>query len=297
MGIAYHDAAFLAKAKKNKANFRKILTIGHQLLFLSQNQIEHLAKLYGINIGTAKFTYKEYADNFLRIFLGAKEVKSLDYSDYEGCDIVHDMNKPISSKYHEVFDVVIDGGSLEHIFNFPIAIENCMKMVKKEGSIFMFSLANNHLGHGFYQFSPELFFRIFHQTNGFRIKEIILVKHPFPGPELSSRIKCYTVVDPALAKKRVCLVTKNPVSIIVHAVRTEVKPIFSKYPIQSDYLATYNQANNQQIEISFKNFPKYLIKKYFPYLPLSLKNYIQGKRELFINSFSNKRFFKKIQLF
>jgi len=42
--------------------------------------------------------------------------------------------------------VVIDSGSLEHIYNFPVAIANCMKMVKVGGSFFIFNMANNHMG-------------------------------------------------------------------------------------------------------------------------------------------------------
>ena len=71
------------------------------------------------------------------------------------------MNNPIDTVHHEKYDVVIDGGSLEHIFNFPVAISNCMMSLKKGGSLFMFTTCNNHTGHGFYQFSPELMYRIF----------------------------------------------------------------------------------------------------------------------------------------
>ncbi|SRR6266567_3110026 len=294
MGFAYHNIALLAKAKNNKVSFEKILTIGHQTLYISQKQVEYLSKLYNINIGTNKFFHEQFADSFLKVFLDAKEVKSLDYSDYEECDIIHDMNKPISLNYHEMFDVIIDGGSLEHIFNFPIAIENCMKMVKKGGSFFIFSKANNHLGHGFYQFSPELFFRIFQPTNGFKIQDIILVEHPFPGEELSTRVKCYSVTDPAFVKQRILLLSKNPVSIMVHAIRTEIKPIFSTMPIQSDYLAIYNIQNEHLENKTIKTFLRYLIKK-IPFL--SFRNYIMGKIQLYTSAFSNKQFYKRVRLF
>ncbi len=297
MGLAYHDVALLAKAKKNNIRFDKILTIGHQTLYVSQKKIEHLSKFYDINIGTAKFSYEEYADNFLKSFLGAKDVKSLDFSDYEGSEIIHDMNKPIGANYYEKFDVVIDGGSLEHIFNFPVAIENCMKMVKKGGSFFIFSMANNHFGHGFYQFSPELFFRILQQTNGFEIKDIIVVEHPFSGPELSTRVKCYSVTDPAFLKRRVSLISKKPVTIMIHAIRTELKPIFSSPPMQSDYLTMYENKNKQLENNFIKTHLKNLLKKIFFHLPLQSRNYILGIRELHTNTFSNKQFFKKVRLF
>ena len=40
-------------------------------------------------------------------------------------------------------------------------------MLTVGGSIFVNTPANNMMGHGFYQFSPELMYRIFAEANGF----------------------------------------------------------------------------------------------------------------------------------
>jgi SAM-dependent methyltransferase len=297
MAITYNHAAFMAKAKQNNVSFGKILTIGHQELYLSQKQIKQLAKRYGLKIDINAFSHMQYADKFFEIFFDAKSVMSLDYSDYQECDIVHDMNLPIDPCYHEKFDVVIDGGTLEHIFNFPVAVGNCMKMVKKGGSVFISTTANNHMGHGFYQFSPELFFRIFQSGNGFEIRDVILEKHTFPGVELSSKTKCYSVTDPALLQSRVGLVSKSPVMIMVHAIRTETKHVFADYPIQSDYILEYDRtaktASDRIIKISAYSFMKELVRKFFYHLPFQCKNYILGKRQLLRYSFSNRRFYKR----
>src|SRR4051812_42760851 len=157
MGIGYNSAALLGKAKENQHCFDKVLTIGHQNLCLSPRQIETLAQRHGLRLDAADYPYGVYADDFLKAFLGAQSVMSLDYSAFEDCDIVHDMNRPIDPSQHGTFDAVIDGGSLEHIFNFPGALANCMNLLKVGGSLFIFTPVNNHLGHGFYQFSPELF--------------------------------------------------------------------------------------------------------------------------------------------
>jgi SAM-dependent methyltransferase len=296
MGIIYSNAALLAKAKQNNVCFDKILTIGHQTLYLSQKQIKQLAKSCGFKIDSSDFTYKQYADKFFAMFLDAKSVMSLDYSDYEHCDIIHDMNHPVDSRYHEKFDVVIDGGSLEHIFNFPVAVANCMKMVKKGGSLFIFTTANNHTGHGFYQFSPELFFRIFQLKNGFVIRDVILEKHPFPGAELSPKTKCFSVVDPSLVKRRVGLVSDSPVMIMVHAIKTETKTVFADCPLQSDYASIYSGNNDASVRLT--NTTSYalltkLLKKCFSLLPSQCKRYITGRRQLLSYSFLNRRFYKR----
>jgi hypothetical protein len=110
-----------------------------------------------------------------------------------------------------------------------------MKLVKVNGSIFIFTTCNNHTGHGFYQFSPETFFRIFSEENGFEIQDVILETHPFPGAELSTGKRLYSVRDPAVVKKRIGLVSKSPVIIMVHAKKISEKRVFENYPIQSDY--------------------------------------------------------------
>jgi SAM-dependent methyltransferase len=162
-----------------------------------------LAQSHDLKLDAADYPYGVYADDFLKAFLGAERVMSLDCSAFEHCDIVHDMNRPIDPSHHGTFDVVIDGGSLEHIFNFPVALANCMKLVKVGGSLFIFTPANNDMGHGFYQFSPELFFRIFDEKYGFRICDAVLESRPYPSAELSPRSRCYSVTDPALVRSRV----------------------------------------------------------------------------------------------
>lgn len=293
MGITYSSAALLAQAKRNNICFDKILTIGRQYLNVSPKQVKQLAKSYAPTMDTSVFTNERFADKFLETFLDAnKGVMSMDYSDYENCDIVHDMNYPVDPTHHEQFDAVIDGGSLEHIFNLPVAITNYMKLVKKGGSLFIFTTANNHTGHGFYQFSPELFFRIFQPENGFEIRDIVLEKHAFPGLELSSKTKCFSVVDPSMVKSRVGLVCNSPVMIMIHAIKTESKSVFSNYPHQSDYLTAYSGDDEEQSvqSSSLIGSSKKLLKKL---LPLESKSFIDGQRQLLEFSFSNSRFYKR----
>ena len=97
-----------------------------------------------------------------------KDTISIDASAYENATMVHDMNLPVGDELKQKFSVVIDGGTLEHVFNFPTAIRNCMEMLKVGGHFFAHTMANNFMGHGFYQFSPELFYRVFSPENGFR---------------------------------------------------------------------------------------------------------------------------------
>jgi hypothetical protein len=297
MGIIFSNAALLAKAKQRGICFDQILTIGHQNLYVRQDQIQKLAATYGLHCDPEALAKDRYANRFLETLLGAQRVQSLDYSDYEQCDIVHDLNLPINLQYHQQFDAVIDGGTLEHIFNFPTAIANCMNMVKVGGSLFLFTMANNHAGHGFYQFSPELFFRIFQPENGYAIQDVILEVHDFPGAELSHSTTCYSVVDPAAVKSRVGLVTKSCVMMMVHAIRTESKPPFASSAIQSDYSAIYAAApassdpteERRSIAGSIKNVAKSIYHR----LPVRWQNFVNGHRQRRHYSLANRQFYRR----
>jgi hypothetical protein len=162
--------------------------------------------------------------------LGASEVTSLDASPYEEADLIHDMNLPVSESWHARYDVVFDGGSLEHVFDYPTALSNCMQMVKVGGYFIAQTPANNWFGHGFYQFSPELFYRALSAENGFRVTRVLAMEF-FEGGSF------YEVTDPATAKSRVTLVNGQRVLLHVEARReAAVERLFARPPQQSDYV-------------------------------------------------------------
>jgi hypothetical protein len=107
-------------------------------------------------------------------YFGAEKVDSVDYCDYEGATIIHDMNTPINEQLKNKYSLVYDGGCLEHIFNFSMAIKNCMDMVKPKGLLILETPANNFFGHGFYQFSPEFFFSLLDTHNSFSNTKIYM---------------------------------------------------------------------------------------------------------------------------
>ena len=103
-------------------------------------------------------------------------------SSYQNASVLHDMNVPIPATLCERFSTVIDGASLEHVFNFPCAVANCiLQMVRVDGHFLGINPANNMVrGHGFYQLSPELYFRVFQPNNGFRMERVIVFQDHWP---------------------------------------------------------------------------------------------------------------------
>ena len=226
MGLERFAAALLLKMRDDGVRFGRALTLGHQHVHLDADEYARVRARAGAAQDGA---IPQYADDVLRL-LGADSVESMDYSGYEGASIVHDLNKPVPRELHGQFDLVFDGGTLEHVFDFPTAIRSCMALVKVGGRFVTATIPNNFCGHGFYQFSPELFFRVLSPDNGFSVVEMYVA-------EVGGRT-C-RVMDPAVVKSRVELCNSRPAFLLVHARRDAAVPMFTKTPQQSDYVASW----------------------------------------------------------
>ena len=229
MGLDINAVRFLIDARKRGAKFGDVLMLGRQDLNVYPARMVQLLSAHGFPADAFQPPGKDslFAEPVFTS-LGAASVSAMDVSDFEGASFVHDLNQPIGAELRERFDLVYDGGTLEHVFNFPQALRNCMEMVRVGGHVMLHTITNNWCGHGFYQFSPELFFRALHPDNGFEVTRMIL--HAV-GPYG----RWYEVKDPESIRSRVELITFCPVHLLVQARRTRVVPIFEKTPQQSDY--------------------------------------------------------------
>jgi SAM-dependent methyltransferase len=229
MGLDINAVQFLIAAHQRGVHFNDVLMIGRQDLNVYPARMAQVLQRAGLSHAAFQAAGGDtlYAEPLFHS-LGANKVSSLDASAFEGAQVVHDLNLPIGADLQERFDLVYDGGTLEHVFNFPIALKNCMEMVRPGGWLILHTVANNYCGHGFYQFSPELFFRALSPENGFEVERMVLHRiGPYGG--------WYEVTDPEKIRSRVELVTFMPVQLLVQAKRVRVAPIFAKTPQQSDY--------------------------------------------------------------
>src|SRR6202171_3135289 len=119
MGLNWHGAKFLAQARRDGLDLTRTLTIGRQDRHVSMPKVRQLLEANGLahtltagdmlsEMGHGEPVFKQ---------LGAELVDSMDASDYEGATVVADMNKAIPEELHEKYDLVYDGGTLEHVFN------------------------------------------------------------------------------------------------------------------------------------------------------------------------------------
>ncbi len=243
--MAYNSdgVRFLLHSADLGVDFTSAVTLGHQFYRGGPADLAAaLAACRGLDSAhAADAIYDDcagYVDGVLR-YLGAEHVDSVDASDYEGATLIHDLNLPIPPELEDRYSALIEGGTLEHVFDFPAAILSCMRMVREGGHLVMKVPVNNAPGHGFYQFSPELFFRVLSPRFGYHVLDAVLleVHHPWP--------RWYRVVDPAAAGSRFQFRSSKRTVMYVLAQRIGPVVKFDPPPHQSDYVTTWARSGAQ----------------------------------------------------
>jgi len=280
MGLDINSVQFLLAAQKKGVRFDRTLMLGRHSLNVFPRTLAAVLERNGFS--TEKFKVPSaYAEPFFET-LGAMQVDSLDNSDFEGAKLVHDLNQPLPADWKERFDVVYDGGTLEHVFNFPTALRNAMELLKPGGRLFIQTCANNLCGHGFYQFSPELFYRALSPENGFEVERMVIHR---VGPYGN----WHEVSDPNAICSRVELITFTPMHLLVQAKRTSIKPIFAQAPQQSDYTAMWQAAEPATPSAPVVKSPRFAkMARLFHVAKLGVEFY---RRQ----SLGNHKFFKKVR--
>jgi len=202
MGIAFEIASKLAKVVQEFSINGLALSLGKQDIHFNRQRLSEILHTNGfmekVEKGVvlanyqliereisqsqglsckAEFKQKEYISDTLLFGSLGLIVESLDVSDYEGADYIYDLNDTLTpDNLKEKFDLVFDGGTMEHVFHIPNALNNIFSMLKIGGCVIHGSPVNNYVDHGFYQFSPTIFYDYYY-ANNFEILQCSLFRH------------------------------------------------------------------------------------------------------------------------
>ncbi len=193
MGLT-NDSLLFMKYLYNKHNFGNTLTLGRQSLNPNLLNFRDIMQ-FDIN-KINEYKNDEYCENLLKKEFKATKVDSIDFSIYENSTYQQNLNNPLNPNLDikESYNTIFDIGTLEHLYNIPQAILNLINLSKIGGRIIHVLPSNNQNGHGFWQFSPELFFEIYNLKNGFELTEIYLV-------EIHNWRNIYKVLKPKQGKR------------------------------------------------------------------------------------------------
>lgn len=171
MGVSKTTAFLLREMSRQGFLGGELLQLGVQRI---SPDAKALVKSFSASAASKSRTKANSSMRQFWINLGFNSVCSLDNSDFEGAEIVWDLNLPIKDSFVEQFDAVFNGGTMEHVFNTPCVLENISRLLKVGGIAIHEVPSSNGVDHGFYSFSPTLF-RDYYLNLGYELIEVLLI--------------------------------------------------------------------------------------------------------------------------
>jgi SAM-dependent methyltransferase len=150
MGIDFSQIQFFDICHKHGGLQTPLLGLGSLAIRESKGDIEGLATAFG-------YTTLRREQSVRAFFLDRYNI-----SDYRDCDIngsaeiLLDLNKRIPENMVGAFGTVLNGGTLEHVFDIRQAMENLHRLVRPNGS-FIHMVPVTWYEHGFMNFNPVFF--------------------------------------------------------------------------------------------------------------------------------------------
>ncbi len=270
MGIGSCTTRMILEEHKRSPFAGKVLQLGRQDIRLSIEEFKAHAQEHQVPLRTTSFQQVEKADirdtptiddrSFFTA-LGFESVESLDASAFEKAEIIWDLNQPIPEKYHSSYDLIYDGGTLEHVFHTPIALENIFHLLKPGGRIIHHSPANNYVDHGFYSFSPTLFYD-YYTANGFDIEKSYITENEI---DHFKPVEVYEYRPGSLDHLSFGGFVGGKMLAIFFVARKKATSTGDRYPTQGHYQKTWPELNPTKDKAAIK--PDLFVNRHGSLLP------------------------------
>jgi SAM-dependent methyltransferase len=187
VGIPRGTARLLLDEARERPLHGAVLQLGRMTVYVTAAELERWAaaqKVELVDAGAPELSHVPelarqgcLSDRDLFRRLGASSVESLDLSDWEGADHLHDLNLPVPDELRGRFDIVFEAGTIQHVFHLPQVFANLHALLRPGGrAIHGMSPSSNHVDHGFYMFSPTLFHDVY-STNGWELLTELFFEH------------------------------------------------------------------------------------------------------------------------
>ncbi|WP_127112674.1 class I SAM-dependent methyltransferase [Shimia sediminis] len=198
MGISINIAMQMARSAHFLEGKSEGVMLGRQKMHFKERWKPRLVNGLRTELGIETSEEELFqADGFCESFLNVinwPALESLDFSDIEGAEYVHDLSKPVGKDLRQKFDVIYDGGTTEHVFDIAASLRNVHKMLKDDGIFISCVGTDGWFGHGFFQVGPDVPWRFFGATLGYDVLKCCTFnrnnrKPPkdIPDPTLSPR--------------------------------------------------------------------------------------------------------------
>ncbi len=188
MGMPKQVVKMLLEENKYSSISDEFISFGKQTVPVTKKEIVSLLNNYGYDSSIADSYYSSgKLDNktrhggntledvdFLKMFADIN-YNVMDISDYEGANILHDLNTPVPTDLHNKFDFVFTGGCLDNVFNPVSLLVNSSKLLKNGGRVAHYETFHGLIG-AYLMFSPEWFYS-YYAVNGFDDVKVYVCHH------------------------------------------------------------------------------------------------------------------------
>jgi SAM-dependent methyltransferase len=210
MGLTFPVVDSLIREHTYRPLAGEILLIGRQTIYFTPADILMLLREHRVDVDDifehdieidrstvdrlAQFASLDLiSDRALFRLLGVPKVLALDHSGYESADIIFDISKPVPSDLRNIADFIVDGSTLDNVFDPATVIRNFAEMLRPGGRILTFNMYSNHREP--YAMMPPLWFFDYFVANGFVDCKVYILVATTPGNTFTIDIEA--LLDPA----------------------------------------------------------------------------------------------------
>lgn len=232
------------------------LDLGSQTSSIDTNFLEFLIKEQNISSPELIFRFNEL--KFKENFTTREYFMALGFDDYFSIDIngaynsfEFDLNSDIKNKYdfHNQYDLVINNGTGEHVFNQANLYLNFHNLTKKNGIMLNIVPFIDWINHGFYNYNP-IFFADLAASNNYEVINIYLANRNAGELELpkENRKILYEQIKPHRQEgefKKVIDFAQEKLgkNIFLISISKKLSDDEFKYPLQGKYLDDIKNKN------------------------------------------------------
>jgi len=191
MGISIHLSELILREHKYKSLPNKLCTVGRPFMGYGEAQMMDMFKRNCFSPKPYRIKFDDYTtesknsshrgrERFIsdRTFfdaLGVQEVQAIDISDYEGAEIVLNLNEPLADEYENTAEAIVGGSTLDNVFDPAQYLRNMARMLKPGGRLIEVNHINNHL-RPYVMPSPSWYYDYF-VVNKFEDCKIYIIEH------------------------------------------------------------------------------------------------------------------------
>jgi SAM-dependent methyltransferase len=173
MGISLLHAELIVRESLFRPLPETVYLLGRQTVLFDKETALRLIKRYDlqpktnetgidtITVGAKQAQDRSYItdEGFFRL-LGVKNIRAIDHSEYEGADIIVDLNKPLPEKLANSAEFIFCGSVLDNIFDPATYIKNINRLLKPGGRLIDQNICSFHY-HPYILVTPAWYFDYF----------------------------------------------------------------------------------------------------------------------------------------